>query len=387
MRAPISILTPLASSCVIEKFLEKPWLDSKEALAYFYCSRTSNDTKQQDPRAILLSILRQLAAPFPGLPLKSPVISAYDKETTRGSQEAQLSIDEIIVLLTELIQNHYENVTLVFDALDECDARGRLRLLDIFTKLTYNPKTVVKTLFSSRNDPDIESHFSKRPNLSITAADNASDTMRFVGKEINQRLLQGRASKQIIERVENDLNKKANGVFRWVALQVDALCDPDRVYTEEDVEYLLPKLPETLEDTYAKILDDLDGLPPPSREAIKNVFKLLICAEYPMFIEPILGALVILSGSHQAAWNKAIILKMSRGLIVEQYGNEILIFTHLSVKEFLEKRVDFSGEYAHSVAAEACLKTYLRSNSKMFDCHNFRWCFRRYALTHLGRHC
>ena len=377
-------LTSLPSSCVIEKLLEKPFLESKEALAYFYCSRTSSDTKLQDPRAILLSILRQLAAPFPGLPLKSPIISAYDKEISRGSQEARLSIDEIAALLNELIQNHYENVTLVFDAFDECDARGRLHLLDTFTKLTYNPKTVVKTLFSSRNDPDIESHFSKRPNLSITATDNASDIMSFISKEISQRLLRGRASKQIIERVEVSLNKKANGVFRWVALQVDSLCDPDRVYTEEDVEYLLPKLPETLEDTYAEILDDLERLPAPSRETIKNVLKLLMCAEYPMNVQQILEASAVLSESPQAALDKAIILKMAKGLVVEQ-GNRhsnILIFTHLSVKEFFEKMVHFSGEYAHSIAAKACLKTYLSPKYKKFETRNFRW----YALMHVGRH-
>lgn len=372
-----------ASSCVIEKFLAKPCLDSEEALAYFYCSRTSSDTRQQNPRAILLSILRQLAAPLPGLPLKSPIISAYDKETIRGSQEAHLPISEIIVLLTELIQNHYKNVTLIIDALDECDVSGRSCLLDAFAKLTYNPITTVKTLVSSRNDPDIENHFSKIPSLSITATDNADDILKFVHKEISQRLLRGRASKQLRELVENDLNYKANGVFRWVALQVDALCDPDRVYSMEDVEYLLPRLPKTLEDTYTRILDDLEGLPPPSRKAIKNLFKLLICAEYPMSIQQLLAALAILSASPRVAWDKALILKMARGLITLELEGQSLIFAHLSVKESLEKREEFCGESAHAVAAEACLKTYLRTNSIVDQFPYFQW----YAVTHLGRHC
>lgn len=378
-----SRLISLISSCVIEKILEQPWLDSKDALAYFYCSRTSSDTRQQDPRAILLSILRQLAAPLPGLPIKPPVISVYDRETTRGSQEAQLSIDEIAALLAELIHNHYESVTIVLDALDECDAKGRLYLLDTFTKLTYNPKTAVKTLFSSRNDPDIETHFSKIPNLFITATDNAGDIMRFISKELGQRLLRGKASTQIRARVENDLNKKANGVFRWVALQVDALCDPDRVYTEEDVEYLLLRLPKTLEDTYAVILHSLDDLPTPSREAIRNVLKLLICAEYPMSIHELLEALAILSESRQAAWERSQILKMAKGLITKESKKDLFVFSHLSVREFLEKRVEFSGENAHVVAAEACLKAYIRSNCSSIRCNNFR----SYALTHLGRHC
>ena len=378
-----SVVDFIARSCVIEDLLEKPWLDGDDVLAYFYCSRTTSDTRQQDPRAILLSILRQLAAPLPGLPLKSPIISAYEKETARGSQEAHLSVHEIIALLMDLIENHYQNVTLILDALDECDATGRLQLLDAFTRLTYNPKTNVKTLISSRNDPDIETHFSRIPNLSITAIDNADDIAKFVHKEIGQRLLHGRASKQIRERVESDLNSKANGVFRWVALQVDALCDPDRVFSVEDVEYLLQELPKTLEDTYSRILDDLESLPPPSREAMKNFFRLLICAEYPMTVYDVLDALAILSGSQKAALDIASVIKMARGLITVEREYSRFIFAHLSVKESLEKRSEYRGEYAHVVAAEACLKAYLRPVSPPIQFSEFRW----YALTHLGRHC
>ena len=377
------VINITTSSCVIEYFLEKPWLDGDDVLAYFYCSRTSSDTRLQDPSAILLSVLRQLAAPLPGLPLKSPIISTFEKETTRGSQEANLSINEIITLLTELIQNHYKNVTLIFDALDECDSSGRSQLLDAFTKLTYNPRTTVKTLISSRDDSDVEKHFSKIPNLSITSTDNAGDIMKFVHKEISRRLLRGRASKQIRERVEDDLNKKANGVFRWVALQVDTLCDPERVYSVEDVEYLLPKLPKTLEDTYSRILDDLETLPPFSRETIQNLLKLLICAEYPMSIAQVLEALTILSASRQTAWDQAMIIKMARGLVAVEFERDGFVFAHLSVKESLEKRKEFSGECAHVVAAEACLKVYLTSISEALQCREFR----HYALTHLGRHC
>lgn len=378
-----SVLDFIARSCVIENLLEKPWLDGDDVLAYFYCSRTTSDTRQQEPRAILLSILRQLAAPLPGLPLKSPIISLYNKETTRGSQEAYLSIDEIIALLMDLIENHYQNVTLILDAIDECDANGRLQLLDAFTTLTYNPKAVVKTLISSRNDPDIETHFSRIPNLSITATDNADDIAKFVRKEIGQRLLHGKASKQIRERVEEDLNSKAQGVFRWVALQVDALCDPDRVFSVEDVEYLLKELPKTLEDTYSRILDGLESLPPPSRDATKNLFKLLICAEYPMSVHDALGALAVLSGSQTATLNKASVIKTAKGLITLESENHGFIFAHLSVKESLEKRLEYSGEYAHVVAAEACLKAYLRPGSTPIQYSSFQW----YALTHLGRHC
>ncbi|KAI4249047.1 MAG: hypothetical protein L6R42_009093, partial [Xanthoria sp. 1 TBL-2021] len=182
-----------------------------------------------------------------------------------GSEtKAQLSDNEITSLLTELIQHRYKKVTLIVDALDECDVKARALLLDVLSKLTYNPESVVKTLVSSRNDPDITNHFLKTPNLCITATDNADDIMKFVSEKISQDLLSGTASDQLKERVTKDLNQKANGVFRWVALQVDALCDPYRVFGQKDVEYLLSRLPETLEDTYSAIVRDLDQFTPPS---------------------------------------------------------------------------------------------------------------------------
>ncbi|KAL8731892.1 MAG: hypothetical protein Q9181_004153 [Wetmoreana brouardii] len=254
-------------------------------------------------------------------------------------------------------------------------------LLDNLSNLTYNPKSIVKTLISSRNDPDFANHFLKTRNLSIAAADNADDVMRFVSSQLDQRLLHGRASKQLKERVRNDLNQKANGVFRWVALQVDALCNPESVYSEEDVDYLLPKLPATLEDTYSWIVKDFDNFAPPSQQAIMNTIKLLICAEFPLSASDVLVALRILSGSAKVDLDESMILKMGRGLIVKESTDyHRLVFAHLSVKEFFEKRTEYGGPYAHAVAAEACLKFYLKPDT---GCSTFRW----YALTHLGRHC
>ncbi|KAL8905267.1 MAG: hypothetical protein Q9207_002738 [Kuettlingeria erythrocarpa] len=372
------------NSCIVQSILEKPRLDSNEAFAYFYCSRTSSNTVLRDPRAILHSIIRQLAAPFPGLPIQPPVISLYNREIARGSEtKAQLSDNEITSLLTELIQHRYKKVTLIVDALDECDVKARALLLGVFSKLTYNPESVVKTLVSSRNDLDITSHFSKTPNLSITATDNADDIMKFVSEKINQDLLSGTASDHLKERVTKDLNQKANGVFRWVALQVDALCDPYRVFSQKDVEYLLSRLPETLEDTYSAIVRDLDQFTPPISQAIKNTIKLMICAECPIFIVQMLVALSISSGEERDL-DDAAILKMGRGLIVKDSAYPPrFVFAHLSVKEFFEKRTEYSGEHAHAVAAEVCLEAYLKLDPSL-PRERFRV---GYANAHLGRHC
>ncbi|KAF2235894.1 hypothetical protein EV356DRAFT_431237, partial [Viridothelium virens] len=343
-------------SCTIEANLEEQGLDSKECLAYFYCSRTTSDVRQQEPRSILLSIVRQIAATLPGLPIKPPVVSIYERETAKGSLEANLSMEEIVSLLTELIQDHYEHVTLMIDALDECKVSDRSLLLETLSKLTYNHKTVVKTLVSSRNDPDIESHFSKIPNLSITATDNERDIMKYVQQNIDQRLLNGKARRKIKDKAAENLISKASGVFRWVTLQIDALCDPERVFTEADLEALLESLPANLEESYARMITDLDRLYPlPTRNTIKNALKLLICAECPMDVDDMVGALQLLSDYRQEDLNKAKILQMGRGLIIMEVERGCFAFAHLSVREYLEKQDEFNEKHAHVAAAEACL--------------------------------
>ncbi|KAG8525573.1 uncharacterized protein KY384_009217 [Bacidia gigantensis] len=371
-------------SCVVDRFLAKPNFDGKETLLYFYCSRTSGDLRQHDEKSILLSILRQLAAPVIGLPIKRPVVAIYEKERARGSQEACFSISDIVAVMDDLIRNHYDNVTLVLDALDECSAVERLHLLETLTKLTFNSMTVVKTLVSSRSDPEIEAHFSKSSTLSITASDNSGDIVKYVHEKLSERLLGGRASPAIQKHVEDTLIAKANGVFRWAALQVETLCDPDRVYSEKDVKYLLPMLPPTLEDTYAQVLEEIGSLPLPSREAITQVLQLLICAEGSMSVRQIVEGLYFLS-SRQASWKPDVILKMGRGLIIRELERDLLVFSHLSVREYLEKKPQFRGENAHAVAAEACLKTYLIPNELSSDSSIDR--FHAYACSYVGRHC
>ena len=371
---------------MVEDLLDTPQLDSDEAIAYFYCSRTSNDTRQRNAKSILLSLLRQLAAPLPGLPLRSSVISVYNRETTRGGTEARLSLSEVAVLLDSLLQNHYKSVTIVIDALDECD-NTRMALLETLTQLTYNPKRIVKTLVASRNDPDIDAHFSKVPNLTITATDNAPDIERFVEKEIGSRLLHGRARQDLVDRVGENLKQKSNGNFRWVALQVNALCSPDRVYSEQDINYLLARLPVTLEDTYKSILDDIDSYHPYSRDAINSALKLLACTELPLGCDALLEAISVLSvppyeRSPRKTWNETTLLRMLRGLVAVEHKGGTLIFTHLSVKEFLESHEAFGGENAHAVAAEACLKTYILPVFEMFDTCFYYF----YARTCLCRH-
>jgi hypothetical protein len=62
-------------------------------------------------------------------------------------------------------------------------------------------------------------------------------------------------------------------------LQIDAICKPEFVYTADDVDHRLSRLPETLQDTYAEIFEVISRYPPDSREVTEKALKWVLCAQ------------------------------------------------------------------------------------------------------------
>lgn len=108
--------------------------------------------------------------------------------------------------------NEYTRVTILLDALDECEYQPRQSLFAFLTKLSCNPNTTVRILISSRSEPDVHEWFGGASNLFINATDNANDIQRYIQHELQARLLFGKAPKILREKVENSLNNKAHGM-------------------------------------------------------------------------------------------------------------------------------------------------------------------------------
>lgn len=207
------VVTQLTSERTLDdKLLNVPQRSTKEALAYFYCSRTVGDDQRQNPRDILNSIARQLAIPLHGGALKSPVVEKYDEEEKEGRLQAAMSIKDSKLLVRTLIENEYSNVSIVIDALDEIDPNTRTDLFEYLNELVELTAGNVKVFVSSRNEPDIFESFETSSNLLIDATDNAEDIERFVKQEIPKRLLGGKANPDLRNRVQQILCDKAQGM-------------------------------------------------------------------------------------------------------------------------------------------------------------------------------
>lgn len=157
---------------------------------YFYCSRNPAERGRSDPPSIVASIARQLSCLQPGDPLLGPVITAHKKREIDAFAAGSLRLDESRALIMELIE-HYPMVTIIIDALDECDPDTRSELLDTLEFILQESATLIKIFVSSRDDQDIVCQLQVYPNLEILSNRNSDDIAKFVQVE-TQKLMKRR---------------------------------------------------------------------------------------------------------------------------------------------------------------------------------------------------
>ena len=219
---------------VIEKFRNESALNSAAApIAYFYCVRNNAEPERADPEAIMRSILRQLSCSNPDLPVRQPVVRAYEEKKEEAMGEPpSLSIEERENLILTLLEN--DPATIIIDALDECDPLERYKLLDALRNILSKSASLVKIFVSYRDDGDIVCRLIESPNIYICASKNHGDIKRFIEFEVDKaikgkRILRGLVPEDVRAEITQTLIRDAQGMFRWVSLQIQNLCDPQRI--------------------------------------------------------------------------------------------------------------------------------------------------------------
>lgn len=205
---------PLCPSVIDESSKEREQPLSPPLLAYFYCTRETSEPRRADPTEIASSILRQLSCKNDQFPIPSPVAAKWLERQGQGYED-RLDLSECIDLIIELTRE--SPAIIVIDALDECQKKTRLDLLDGLDKIIQDAEHVVKIFVSSRRDSDIRNHFRTTPRLEIAAADNSEDIENFVNSEVNKKiaagkLLDGQPPETLVAVIKSTLLKRAEGM-------------------------------------------------------------------------------------------------------------------------------------------------------------------------------
>lgn len=157
--------------------------------AYFYCSRNPAEPGRSDPGTILASIARQLSCPGPG-PILQPTVAEYRKQENEASGPESLRLSESRGLILELAES-YPVVTIIIDALDECDEKTRNDLLEEMETILRRSSSLIKIFVSSRDDQDIVFKLQQYPNLELSSDRNSDDIAMFVKYETNHLVERG----------------------------------------------------------------------------------------------------------------------------------------------------------------------------------------------------
>ncbi|KAH6666813.1 hypothetical protein B0J14DRAFT_659379 [Halenospora varia] len=318
------------------------------------------------------------------LPIRGPVAAKY-KEMAQdaeyfGFQLERLSLAECETLIIALLEDN--PATIVIDTLDEC------RSLNL-----------VKIFIASREDDDIVCHLEEVPNIIINATDNSSDIERFIKVEIGKAivfktLLGGRASDNLQEKIRSTLVEKAQGMFQWVSLQMDNLCDSDRIKHKKDVELELGRLPKTLEDSYRTIHQRIKNSGFASRTLADRAIAWLLCARAQLPAPAFLDAISVDDNGQTYELSVRDLLNMCCNLLVLDPETNCFRFSHLSVRGYFEVQPDYNWGSINKMAAARCVNVFinlaslnhgLKSNTTYES--SVEMDFKSYAAKNWSNHC
>ncbi|SLM37407.1 P-loop containing nucleoside triphosphate hydrolase [Lasallia pustulata] len=207
------------SSAIINAVLQEPQSKSEIAVAYFYFD--FNDVAKQKSDKMIRSLITQLSRQSKKkLNKLEALFSFYD------NGERQPDVEKLLIVLKEVVEGFDETICIQSSLVD-------------------------------------------------------ADILTYVrGRLQNDRALKRwREKPQVQEEIETTLKEKANGMFRWAVCQLDALQNCLRLPM---LRKALESLPETLDETYARILRNISE--EDSHDAIK-ILQWLTYSSRPLRIE------------------------------------------------------------------------------------------------------
>ncbi|KAI0399226.1 hypothetical protein F4802DRAFT_611032 [Xylaria palmicola] len=233
-----------------------------EHVAYFYCKKNPAEPERAQCDKILGSIL----------PILDPVLKCYEDaiEGTGKFEDQSWDTDECVQVLLQLF-DEYPGVTL-----------SRQELLDTLSDLIQKSTSLIRIFISSRSNYDISLHLAGTPNIYIQADDNAEDISSFIDKKLAEaRLLYGKLSPTLRSTIIDTLESGANGMFRWVDLQIQALRP---LKLPADITIRLGSLPGTLEELYWEVFQQIRDFGETASRLATFTFQWLLYAKAPMIL-------------------------------------------------------------------------------------------------------
>ena len=244
------------SSAIIDK-LEK---DATGVIVYYYFSFRDKATQNVTnfKHSLLMQIVRRLVREDETK--QHFYVPKVFQNLFEKYSNSQFPLVEDVHATFEGLLDESSHTYIIIDALDECpDQTGRSKIIKFLEGLCRTSHGGAHILMTSRRENDIETainemEVSKSIVLMKTAEVNADIRTYLMDSMRKQPYKDWPARLKIT--VARKLTSKADGVFRWAALQLLALKDKDR---DKDVEDALKDLPKNLVETYEVMLTRIES--------------------------------------------------------------------------------------------------------------------------------
>ncbi|KAH9981586.1 hypothetical protein BJV74DRAFT_887486 [Russula compacta] len=311
-------------------------------IAYFFFD--FKDARKQDVRTLLSSLVIQLSHQSDHC---CDILFGYYSTHQSGSQQPS---DGILAKCLEdmLVVSGRVPIYLIIDALDECPntsgiSTPRDKVLMLIEKLIKLELPNLRLCITSRPEVDIRTSLEPLTSNRISLHDESGqmkDIDDFVRSVVysdrNMRRWRDEDKKMVIET----LSERADGMFRWVFCQLEVL----RQCLPASVRRVLAELPETLDETYERILSEI---PRSNRVHTHQLLQCLTVAIRPLLVEelaeilavdftPIEGPPKLKGDLRWEDQEEAVLTACSSLIAVVKYKKfRVVQFSHFSVKEFL----------------------------------------------------
>ncbi|KAN0142127.1 hypothetical protein V8E53_000589 [Lactarius tabidus] len=347
------------------------------SVAYFFFD--FRDEKKRSFRNFLASLLIQFSTHLP--PCREIISQIY---STHGKGTQQPSIDVLASCLHKMLfLAAQQPIYIIIDALDECpNISGRptpravvLKFLKTLVDLSVPNLHICVT---SRPEIDIKTVLEPLVYSAVSLHDESGqkkDIFDYVNTAVYSDETMARWRDEDKRLVVHTLSENADGMFRWVYCQLEVL----QHCFGSNIRQTLDQLPETLDDTYARMLSQI---PPVNRANAHRMLQCLMVAIRPLRVEELAELFAFEFGrngtgraavpKYRADWRPndqvhAVQTTCSSLIsIVDDSGSQVVQFSHFSVKEFLmsDRLTSSLGDFsqyqilprpAHTILAQACL--------------------------------
>ncbi|KAF9480554.1 hypothetical protein BDN70DRAFT_856548, partial [Pholiota conissans] len=350
-------------SSIIEKIISLHTKKPSVACVYFFFDGRDSQQDFQQHDKLIRSLIRQLCAYCDGIP--SALVQLYGQ----GHQQPRIrSLQDTLHLLLE----GFDSVYIVIDSLDECIEREKM-LLWIEQIISFNMSNLHMAV-ASRPERDINDTLRS---LSTCFVDSVGEVDKDIAKYLDEELrLVKKWDEETREKVKAALRKGAQGMFRWVALQLLELkkCPSPRAVVTQ-----LDSLPKGLFESYDRILSKIDK----ESDCVdtKNFLRWLCFSARPMTLKEVAETVVVDFSVEdeprcelsQRYYDQRDVLEKCSGFVTESYGK--IKLAHFSIKEYLLSKhlhdtvatSSFhlsSPEHSHFLISQACLVYILQFDKR-----------------------